>query len=182
MRICLKSDEVQSQEMRKALPRCLGWNTFVEAWKQRDLILVSQNKIRVQTQERLFQEHKTLFPDAPVPLLYRPKDNRKENILVGIPGTERKEELILNDVVGCHNRGSQSSYTNFRLACQIRSHSPQFARPHGKSLLLTTYPRWSNLAYLAVSRVEYMHQLERITSPPDGWRVGGEATHRATNP
>ena len=27
------------------------------------------------------------------------------------------------------------------------------------------YLQWSNLAYLAVSRVEYMHQLERVTCP-----------------
>ncbi|MEW8689388.1 MAG: hypothetical protein AB2556_26490, partial [Candidatus Thiodiazotropha sp.] len=26
--------------------------------------------------------------------------------------------------------------------------------------------QWSNLAYLAVSRVEYMHQLERVVCPP----------------
>ncbi|MEW8689063.1 MAG: hypothetical protein AB2556_24855 [Candidatus Thiodiazotropha sp.] len=41
--------------------------------------------------------------DVPVPLLYRPKDTRRQNIMVIILGPlvadDGKQELILNDVV-----------------------------------------------------------------------------------
>lgn len=40
-RICLQSVKVQSQEMGKALQRCLGWDRFIEAWKPSNLILTS---------------------------------------------------------------------------------------------------------------------------------------------
>ncbi|MEW8689193.1 MAG: hypothetical protein AB2556_25505, partial [Candidatus Thiodiazotropha sp.] len=45
------------------------------------------------------------FSDVPVPLLYRPKDTRRQNIMVTIPGPlvldgrPVQQELVLNDVV-----------------------------------------------------------------------------------
>ena len=50
-------------------------------------------------QELLFQRHKEQFPDTTVPLLYHPKDSRKQNIMVTIPGSARQEKLVLNDIV-----------------------------------------------------------------------------------
>lgn len=44
------------------------------------------------------KKHKKHFPDAVVPLLYHPKDNRKQNIFVAISSTGYKEQLLLNDV------------------------------------------------------------------------------------
>ena len=40
-------------------------------------------------------------------------------------------------------------------------HDPQ------KVWIIDDYLQWSNLAYLAVSRVEYMRQLERVVCPPE---------------
>ncbi|MEW8689413.1 MAG: hypothetical protein AB2556_26615, partial [Candidatus Thiodiazotropha sp.] len=34
-----------------------------------------------------------------------------------------------------------------------------------KVWIIDDFLQWSNLAYLAVSRVEYMHQLERVICP-----------------
>ena len=62
------------------LPSCLGWHKFVEAWKPGDLILTSRQKVRDRAQMLLFQKHKESFPDTTVPLLYHPKDTRKQNI------------------------------------------------------------------------------------------------------
>ena len=84
--ICLQPDKVQCQEIRKALPGCLGWERFVEAWRPCDLILTPRLKVRDRAQKLLFERHGKYFPDTSVPLLYRPKDTRRQNIMVTIPG------------------------------------------------------------------------------------------------
>lgn len=90
-RIRLQSNKVQCQEKRRALPRCLGWGGFIEAWKPSDLILTSRRKVRDRAQALLFEKHKKDFQNTKVPLLYHPKDSRKQKIMVPIPGTQRKE-------------------------------------------------------------------------------------------
>ncbi|MEW8689325.1 MAG: hypothetical protein AB2556_26175 [Candidatus Thiodiazotropha sp.] len=97
--IRLQTDRVQCQAMRKALPACLGWDRFMEAWKPGDLILTSRQKVRDRAQQLLFERHREAFPQEPVPLLYRPKDTRRQNIMVPIPSRPNQEELLLNDVV-----------------------------------------------------------------------------------
>ena len=102
--IRLQPDKTQCQEVRKALPGCLGRERFVEAWKPCDLILTSRQKVRDRAQRLLFERNEKCFPDVPVPLLYRPKDTRRQNIMVIIPGLlldgrPDREELVLNDVV-----------------------------------------------------------------------------------
>ena len=83
--IHLQSDLVQCWAIRKALPRRLGYDRFVEAWKPGDLILTLRQELRNRGQELLFQRHKDQYPVEPVPLFYRPRDTRKENIMVTIP-------------------------------------------------------------------------------------------------
>ncbi|MEW8687811.1 MAG: hypothetical protein AB2556_18525, partial [Candidatus Thiodiazotropha sp.] len=101
----LQPDRVQCRAMRRALPACLGWDRFMEAWRPEDLILTSRQKVRDRTQMPLFERHEKHFPDLPVPLLYRPKDTRRQNIMVTIPGPlvvggrPDQQELVLNDVV-----------------------------------------------------------------------------------
>jgi len=56
--------------------------------------LTSRQKVGDRAQELLFQHHKDHFQDIPVPLLYHPKDSRKQNIEVTIPGTDRRKELL----------------------------------------------------------------------------------------
>ena len=105
-RIRLQPDRGQCREVRKALPGCLGWERIVGAWKPCDLILTSRQKVRDRAQRLLFERHEKCFPDAPVPLLYRPKDIRRQNIMVTTPGPlldgrPDQQELVLNDVVRC---------------------------------------------------------------------------------
>ena len=103
--IRLQPDRVQCRAMRKALPSCLGWERFVKAWKQCDLILTSRQKVRDRAQRLLFERYEKYFPDSSVPLLYHPKDTWGQNIMVTIPGPllldgrPDQEELVLNDVV-----------------------------------------------------------------------------------
>ena len=103
-RIGLQPDRAQCREVRKALPGCLGWERFVEAWKQCDLILTSRQKVRDRAQRLLFERHEEYFMDTSVSRLYRPKDTRRQNIMVTIPGPlidgrPDRQELVLNDVV-----------------------------------------------------------------------------------
>ena len=93
-RIRLQPDKVQCQEIRKVLPGCLGWERFVEAWKPCDLILTSRLKVRDRVQKLLFERHEDYFPDTSVPLLYRPENTRRQNIMVTIPGPSPKGSQI----------------------------------------------------------------------------------------
>ena len=176
--IRLKPDRVQCQEMRRALPTCLEWGRFIEAWKPGDLILTSRQKVRDQAQALLFQHHKDHFTREPVPLLYRPKDTRRQNCLVTIPGPPvhdsrpDQEELVLNDIVEVPVRYAQEVMDgkwglDWTLGYAMTVHSSQglTIKDPQKVWIIDDYLQWSNLAYLAVSRVEYMHQLERVTCP-----------------
>ena len=169
--IRLQPDKVQCREMRKALPGCLGWDRFVEAWTPSDLILTSRQKVRNQAQGLLFRRHKDQFQDTLVPLLYHPKDSRKQNIQVSIPGTDRREELVLNDIVDVSIEAAEAAIQtdDWRLGYALTVHSSQGLTIHDpqKVWIIDDYLQWSNLAYLAVSRVEHLSQLERVTVPPE---------------
>lgn len=178
-RIRLRSDGVQSKEMRTALPSCQEWDLFVQHWRPNDLILASRTKVRDRAQELLLEKHRATFPDAPVPMLYHPKDSRKQNIEVAIPGTEVKEVLVLNDVVTVSLEVVESAIQtgDWRLGYAMTIHSSQGLIIHDprKVWLVDDYLTWSNLVYLAVSRVEYMHQLQRVCPPPLAPRPGEPA-------
>ena len=157
--------------MRKALPWCLGWGRFIEAWKPSDLILTSRQKVRDRAQALLFEKHKKDFQHTKVPLLYHPKDSRKQNIVVPIPGTQRKEELVLNDVVNVKIDAAEREIRtdDWQLGYSVTVHSSQSLTIHNpqKVWIIDDYLQWSNLAYLAVSRVDYIQQLERVVYPPE---------------
>ena len=171
MAMRLQPDKVQCQEMRKALPGCLDWDRFLGAWKPGELILTSRQKVRDQAQTLLFEHHKDHFPDHRVPLLYHPKDSRLQNIMVTIPGTNQKEELILNDIVLVTIEAAEQSIKtpDWRLGYAMTVHSSQGLTIHNpqKVWIIDDYLQWSNLAYLAVSRVQYLSQLERVACPPE---------------
>jgi len=169
--IRLQPDKVQCQEMRKALLSCLGWDRFVEAWKPGDLILTSRQKVRDRVQQLLFKRHEDRFQDKKVPILYHPKDSRKQNIQVTIPGTDRREELVLNDVVNVSRKAAEAAIRteDWRFGYALTVHSSQglTIKDPQKVWIIDDYLQWSNLSYLAVSRVEYMRQLERVVCPPE---------------
>jgi len=171
-RIRLQSDEFQCREMRKVLLRCLGWDKFVEDWKPQDLILTSRQKVRDPAQRLLFQHHKEHFQDTPVPLLYHPADTRKQNIMVTIPGRrDDKQELVLNDIVNVSIDAVENAIRtgDWRLGYALTVHSSQglTIKDPQKIWIIDDFLQWSNLTYLAISRVEYMHQLERVVCPTE---------------
>ena len=164
--------------MRKALPVCLGWERFLEAWKPCDLILTSKKKVRDWAQALLFKCHEEHFPDTPVPLLYRPKSTRRQNILVTIPGSlldgrPDQQELVLNDVVEVPLKYAREVRDgkwgpDWDIGYALTVHSSQGLTIYDpkKLWIIDDYLQWSNLAYLAVSRVEYFRQLERVVCSP----------------
>ncbi|MEW8652543.1 MAG: AAA family ATPase [Candidatus Thiodiazotropha sp.] len=179
-RIRLQPDKVQCQEIRKALPGCLGWERFVEAWKPCDLILTSRLKVRDRAQKLLFERHEEYFPDTSVPLLYRPEDTRRQDIKVTIPGPllldgrPDQRELVLNDVVEVPLKYAREVLAgkwgpDWALGYALTVHSSQGLTIHDpqKVWIVDDFLQWSNLAYLAVSRVEYLSQLERVVCPPE---------------
>jgi len=165
--------------MRKALPTCLKWDDFVHAWHPRDLLLVSRKSHRDRAQVLMFQHHKVAYPNEPVPLLYRPMDTRRQNIMVTIPGpltVDRpdQEQLVKNDVVPVSIQTAQEVLDgkwggDWALGYAMTIHSSQgltIENPK-KVWIIDDRIEWSNLVYLAVSRVQYLHQLARCSTPPD---------------
>ena len=113
-----------------------------------------------------------------MPLLYPPKDTRRQNIMVTIPGPlldgrPDQQELVLNDVVEVplkyvrevlDGKWGQDSALGYTLTIHL-SQGLTVANPK-KVWIIDDFLQWFNLAYLAVSRVEYLSQLERVICPP----------------
>ncbi|MEW8689410.1 MAG: hypothetical protein AB2556_26600 [Candidatus Thiodiazotropha sp.] len=82
--------------------------------------------------------------------------------MVTIPGGPNQEELVLNDVVAVPLKYALEVLggkwgSDWALVYAITVHSSQgltIANPQ-KVWIIDDYLQWSNLAYLAVSRVEY---------------------------
>ncbi|MEW8687502.1 MAG: hypothetical protein AB2556_16940 [Candidatus Thiodiazotropha sp.] len=97
-----------------------------------------------------------------------------------LDGRPDQQELVLNDIVEVPLQNARKVFDGKwspvlaplaveDLAGAITVHSSQgltIADPQ-KVWIIDDFLQWSNLAYLAVSRVEYMHQLERIACPPE---------------
>ncbi|KAF0484340.1 hypothetical protein F8M41_023025 [Gigaspora margarita] len=68
-----KNNQIQSKLFRGILPTIEKWERLEKEWTPSD--------------------------HPPVPLIYRPRDERKQNCLVPIPGSSEKQELVKNDIV-----------------------------------------------------------------------------------
>ena len=114
-----------------------------------------------------------------MPLLYRPEDTRRQSIMVTIPGPSpdgrpNQQELVLNHVVEVPLKYAREVLggmwgSDWALGYAITVHSSQgliIADPQ-KVWIIDDYLQWSNLAYLAVSRVEHLSQLQRVVCPPE---------------
>ena len=176
-RIRLQPDNVQCQTIRKMLPSCLGWEHFMVPWKPCFFILTSTLKVPDRAQKMLFEGHEEYFPDTSVPLLYHPEDTKWQNIMVTIPGPSsegrpNQQELVLNDVVEVPLKYAREVLggmwgSDWALGFAITDHSNQglTIADRQKVWIIDDYLQWSNLSYLAVSRVEHLSQLERVVCP-----------------
>ena len=178
--IRLQPDKVQCREMCKALPQCRGWDRFVNEWHPRDIILDSRKAPRDRAQKLLFEYQKKAFPNKQVPLLYRPRDTRQQNVMVTIPGPllgngqPNQQELVLNEVVevslGIAEEVLEGKWGHdwaFGYAMTVHSSQGLTIDDPKKVWIIEDNLQWSNLSYLAVSRVRYLHQIVRCCPPPD---------------
>ena len=85
-----------------------------------------------------------------------------------------KEELVLNDVVEVSVETAQEVLDgtwgdDWALGYALTVHSSQglTIKDPQKSWIVDDYIQWSNLAYLAVCRVQYLNQLAGCCPPPD---------------
>ena len=129
-RMRLQTDRVQCKLMREALPQCLGWERFIAQWKPEDLIITTRKAVRDRAQQLLFDHQKMAFPDRPVSLLYHPRDTRRQNVQVPIPGTTETDELVLNDIKEVPIEAAERELarldgTDWRLGYTMTVHSTQ---------------------------------------------------------
>ena len=115
-----------------------------------------------------------------MPLLYRPEDTRRQDIKVTIPGPLQldgrpdQRELVLNDVVEMPLKYDREVLggkwgPDGSLGYALTVHSGQgltFDDPE-KVWIVDNFLQWSNLAYLAIPRMEYLSQLERVVCPSE---------------
>jgi len=142
-------------------------NDFWEAWRPNDFVVASRKIVRDTLQKKLFKLHEEKFSTFPVPLCYRPSNTRKQNIEVEIPGQNEKQILVLNDIVLVDINTVEDALcadkSPWTLGYVTTIHSSQ-----GLTITDTTVwivdnrIEWSNLVYLAVSRVRRINQLRRI--------------------
>ena len=107
-----------------------------------------------------------------MPLIYRPKDGRKQNCLVSIPGTSEKRNLVKNDIVHVPLSAvvniEKGIFPDWKLGYVLTIHTSQgmtLESPQ-RVWIIDEHLAWDNLIYLAVGRVEYLNQLIRIEAPP----------------
>ena len=110
-----------------------------------------------------------------MPLLYRPEETRRQNIIITIPGSSpegrpNQQELVLTDVVDVPLKYAREVLggiwgSDWAVRYAITVHSSQGFTIADPQKVIDDYLRWSNLAYLAVTRVEHPSQLDRVVCP-----------------
>ncbi|RHZ44471.1 hypothetical protein Glove_724g33 [Diversispora epigaea] len=94
-----KNNRVQSELFRGAIPVIEKWNYFEAEWTPSDRILSAHRLSRKLASQICLKLHYIKYPNIPIPLIYRPRDGRKQNCLIQIPGSSDKRELVKNDIV-----------------------------------------------------------------------------------
>jgi hypothetical protein len=169
--IRLQPDRIQCEVAREIIPETT-MNDFWETWKPNDLIIASRKIVRDTLQRKLFELHKEKFPTVPVPLCYRPSDTRRQNIEVEIPGLTEKQLLVLNDIVlvdiSVVEDALFADKSPWTLGYAATIHSSQGLTITDTIVwIVDNRIEWSNLVYLAVSRVRRINQLRRIVVGED---------------
>ncbi|RHZ45886.1 hypothetical protein Glove_645g56 [Diversispora epigaea] len=157
---------------------CQKWEYLEKEWTPSDRILSAHQLSRRIASQKCLELHRTKYPDIPIPLIYRPRDGRKQNCLVLIPGLSEKQELVKNDIVYLSlNILSETFIADILKEEKILDWDLGYAITvyTSQGMTLETPQRvwvidenlvWDNLIYLAAGRVEYLNQLIRIEGPP----------------
>ncbi|RHZ69224.1 hypothetical protein Glove_286g30 [Diversispora epigaea] len=136
-------------------------------WTPSDRILSAHRFSRRLASQICLKLHYIKYPNIPIPLIYRPRDGRKQNCLIQIPGSSEKRELVKNDIVYLSlNSLSKKFIEDMSGEEKILDWDLRYAMTVHTSQGMTLEAPQHNLVYLAVGRVEYLSQLIRIEGPP----------------
>ncbi|CAG8705244.1 3294_t:CDS:2, partial [Gigaspora rosea] len=166
-----QNNRIQSKLFRGILPTIEKWERLEKEWTPSDRILSAHILSRRIASQKCLELHQIKYPEIPIPLIYRPRDGRKQNCLVPIPGSSEKQELVKNDIVYLplnmlpekfiKDILSEEKILDWNLGYAMTVHTtPQ------RVWVIDEHLAWDNLIYLAVGRVEYLNQLVRIEGPP----------------
>ncbi|CAG8484264.1 24703_t:CDS:2 [Cetraspora pellucida] len=99
--------------------------------------------------KKAMQLHQIKYPEIPISLIYRPRDGRKQNCLVQIPGLSEKKELVKNDIVYLFLNTLPDKFLKDMLADK-----KVIDWELGYAMTIHT-----------IGRVEYLNQLIRVEAP-----------------
>ncbi len=173
-----QNNRVQSDLFREALPVSEKWEYLEAEWKPSDRILSAHLLSRRIASQKCLELHRAKYLNVPIPLIYRPRDGRKQNCLVLIPGSSEKRELVKNDIIYLSldalpdeflkDMLADKKVIDWELGYAMTIHTSQgmTLKAPQRVWVIDENLAWDNLIYLAVGRVEYLSQLIRVEAPP----------------
>ncbi|CAG8832192.1 9628_t:CDS:1, partial [Racocetra persica] len=173
-----QNNRIQSKLFRGILPTIEKWEHLKKEWTPSDRILSAHILSRRIASQKCLELHQIKYPEIPIPLIYRPRDGRKQNCLVQIPGLSEKKELVKNDIVYLSlntlpdkflkDMLADKKVIDWELGYAMTIHTSQgmTLKSPQRVWIIDENLAWDNLIYLAVGRVEYLNQLIRVEAPP----------------
>uniref|UniRef100_U9SQV8 Uncharacterized protein n=1 Tax=Rhizophagus irregularis (strain DAOM 181602 / DAOM 197198 / MUCL 43194) TaxID=747089 RepID=U9SQV8_RHIID len=173
-----QNNRVQSDLFREALPVTEKWEYLEGEWKPSDRILSAHLLSRRIASQKCLELHQAKYPNVLIPLIYRPRDGRKQNCFVQIPSSSEKKELVKNDIIHLPLNTLPDKFLkdvladkkviNWELGYAMTIHTSQgmTLKAPQRVWVIDENLAWDNLIYLAVGRVEYLSQLIRVEAPP----------------
>ncbi len=173
-----QNNRVQSDLFREALPVSEKWEYLEAEWKPSDRILSAHLLSRRIASQKCLELHRAKYLNVPIPLIYRPRDGRKQNCLVLIPGSSEKKELVKNDIIYLSlytlpneflkDMLADKKVIDWELGYAMTIHTSQgmTLKAPQRVWVIDKNLAWDNLIYLAVGRVEYLSQLIQVKAPP----------------
>ncbi|CAG8847433.1 31472_t:CDS:2, partial [Gigaspora margarita] len=159
------------RELKKAMQR------LEKEWTLSDRILSAHILSQRIAFQKYLELHQIKYPEIQIPLIYRPRDGRKQNCL---------KELVKNDIVYLPLNTLPDKFLkdiladkkviDWELGYAMTIHTSQ--RMTLKSpqhvWIIDENLAWDNLIYLAVGRVEYLNQLIWVEAPPSPSEIAQE--------
>ncbi len=163
-----QNNRVQSDLFRKALPVTEKWEYLEAEWKPSDRILLAHLLSRRIASQKCLELYQAKYLNVPIPLIYRPRDGRKQNCLVPIPGLSEKKELVKNDIIHLllntlpdkflKDMLADKKVIDWELGYAMTIHISQgmIFKASQRVWIINKNLAWDNLIYLAVGCVEYL--------------------------
>ncbi|GBB86244.1 hypothetical protein RclHR1_12680010 [Rhizophagus clarus] len=136
-------------------------------------------KERADYYEEVLTDYQTKCPRLQELKKKMPKDGRKQNCLVLIPGSSEKKELVKNDIIHLPLNTLPNKFLKDMLAdkkvidWELGYDAMTIHTSQGMTLkapqsvwVIDENLAWDNLIYLVVGRVEYLSQLIQAKAPP----------------